>query len=408
VITPPFSLFLLVNSDRRLRPPSTSLHWPLILEKFDSCFCVFKIWKKNLLKHFQVNLLILQEAYDEACNGIIAVPAVQADLEHPDTLPDTPGVSIGHHRDCHHIAAGLVAEVYRSNAMALKVITETRDVRPHNTAREVKILTEASHSAIIKLTETFRDHEGRLVLVFPFMPLTLAKVIGSGAVPASLTLSCFHDLFSALSYLHQNGIIHRDIKPSNLLLSSKTGPACLSDFGTTWHPNFSAVDEPPDHKVLEVGTTCYRAPETLFGNRAYNTSLDMWAAGTMLVECLRTPPKPLFESRDTSEDGNQLGLILSMFKTLGTPTKETWPEAVNFSTPPFEWYQEFPGHSWEELLPDVDENARDLVEGLVCYESGKRLSAAKVSPAKFPSTSFSIMLTMSLKALEHSYFKSRE
>jgi cyclin-dependent kinase len=268
--------------------------------------------------------------------------------------------------------------VYRSKAVALKVITETRDVEPHNPAREVKILTEASHPTIIDIIETLRDQEGRLVLVFPFMPLTLAKIIGSGAVSESLTRSCFHDLFAALAYLHNNGIIHRDIKPSNLLLKAKTGPAYLSDFGTAWHPTFSAVDEPPDHKVLEVGTTCYRAPETLFGNRSYNASLDMWAAGTMLVECLRSPPKSLFESRDTSEDGNQLGLILSIFKTLGTPTKETWPEAASFSTPPFEWYQEFRGHSWEELLPGAGESAKDLVKGLVCYESGKRLTASEV------------------------------
>ena len=98
----------------------------------------------------------------------------------------------------------------------------------------------------------------------------------------------------------------------------------------------------------------------------------------MLVECLRDPPEPLFESRDTSEDGNQLGLILSMFKTLGTPTRETWPEAASFTTPPFEWYQEFPGRSWEALLPAVDEKTRELVGGLVCYESGKRLTAAEV------------------------------
>lgn len=104
----------------------------------------------------------------------------------------------------------------------------------------------------------------------------------------------------------------------------------------------------------------------------------MWAAGTMLAECLRKPPKSLFESRDTSEDGNQLGLILSIFKTIGTPTRETWPEAAGFSTPPFEWYQEFPGHEWEELLPDVGDSGRDLVGKLVCYESGQRMTAAEV------------------------------
>lgn len=216
------------------------------------------------------------------------------------------------------------------------------------------------------------------MLAFPFMPFTLAQIIESGPLPESLIRSCFHDLFSALAYLHQNGIIHRDIKPSNLLLASPTGPAFLADFGTAWHLSLSLTDEPADHKVLEVGTTCYRAPETLFGNRSYGTSLDMWAAGTMLAECLHKPPKSLFESRDTSEDGNQLGLILSMFKTLGTPTRETWPEAASFSTPPFEWYQEFQGKSWEELLPDVDEKGRDLVTRLVCYESGRRITAKEV------------------------------
>jgi len=163
-------------------------------------------------------------------------------------------------------------------------------------------------------------------------------------------------------------------------MASPTGPAKLSDFGTTWHPSFSphsSLPEPPDHKVLEVGTTCYRAPETLFGNRSYGPSLDMWAAGTMLVECLRERRHPLFESRETSEDGNQLGLILSMFKTLGTPTEETWPEAMNFTTPPFKWYQEFPGKPWKELLPNVGEVENDLVQQLVVFESGKRLTAAE-------------------------------
>jgi serine/threonine protein kinase len=241
----------------------------------------------------------------------------------------------------------------------------------------VKILQQLSQGNVIKLCETFRDQEGRLTMVFPFMPLTLAKLIGSDSVSSDIRKRCFHDLFTALAYLHGQGIIHRDVKPSNVLLASSSGPAYLSDFGTAWHPSLS-IDEPPNHKYLEVGTTCYRAPETLFGNRSYDAKLDMWAAGVMLAECLRKPPKTLFESRDTSEDGNQLGLILSIFKTLGTPTKKTWPEALAFTTPPFEWYQEFPGESWDRLLPDVDEDSKDLVKKLVVYESGWRLNASEV------------------------------
>lgn len=293
-------------------------------------------------------------------------------------VPRDPGITIGHYQDCHNLASGLVSQVYRSKAVALKVITETRNVEPHNPNREVKILSSISHPSIIQLLGTSHDSEGRLILAFPFIPFTFSQIIDSGSLAEPLVRSCFREIFSALSYLHRHGIIHRDIKPSNILLASPIGPAYLADFGTAWHPSLSLADEPVNHKVLEVGTTCYRAPETLFGNRSYGTSLDIWATGTMLVECLRKPPKPLFESRDTSEDGNQLGLVLSIFKTLGTPTKETWPEAAEFSTPPFEWYQEFPGHSWEELLPEVNEKVRDLVKRLVCYESGRRLTADEV------------------------------
>jgi cyclin-dependent kinase len=273
------------------------------------------------------------------------------------------------------VATGLISEVYRSEAVALKVIIETRDIEPHNPAREVRLLHKMSHPSIIRLIETSKDDEGRLVMVFPYMPLTLDSIIKSQALKQDNLLSYFKDLFSALGYLHNQGIIHRDVKPSNLLLASVSGPAYLADFGTAWHPTLSTSDEPSEHKILDVGTSCYRAPEALFGNRSYGTSLDIWAAGTMLAECLRKPAQALFESRDASEDGNQLGLILSMFKTLGTPTKDTWPEAVHFSTPPFEWYQEFPGHSWEELLPDTPPHLRDVVSKMVCYESGQRLTA---------------------------------
>lgn len=327
------------------------------------------------------NTATSRQAYDAACNSI-AIPEVASDRLSVFHDPIRPGITIGPYQNCHHVASGIVSEVYRSQAIALKVITETLNVEPHNPDREVKILRKLSHAFIIKLEDTFRDQDGRLVLVFPFMPLTLAKVIGSGAVPEAATRACFRNLFAALAYLHEQGIIHRDIKPSNLLLASPTGPAYISDFGTTWDPNLS-IDEREDHKVLEVGTTCYRAPETLFGNRSYGTSLDIWAAGAMFVECVRNPPKSLFESRDTSEDGNQLGLILSMFKTLGTPTRETWPEAVNFTTPPFEWYQIFPGNSWEELLPDSKEGIRGLAKKMVCYESGQRLTAAQILEQPF-------------------------
>lgn len=211
------------------------------------------------------------------------------------------------------------------------------------------------------------------------MPLTLADLLdkSTSALEKSQIRSIFTDALHALQSIHNHGIIHRDIKPSAILLSSPSGPAHLSDFGTAWHPEFSSLSEPPTAKILDIGTGPYRAPEVLFGNKAYSTAVDMWALGAMLAEAIRSPPAPLFESRLVHEDGNQLGLILSIFKTLGTPTPETWPEAKEFRVTPFELWTVFPQREWEVILPHVDAGFRDAVARLVRYD-GSRASAEEV------------------------------
>lgn len=39
----------------------------------------------------------------------------------------------------------------------------------------------------------------------------------------------------------------------------------------------------------------------------------------------------------------------------------------------------FPAQSWDDILPNVSSNGRDLARHLLCYESGQRLSAEEVS-----------------------------
>ncbi|KHN98413.1 Protein kinase-like domain protein [Metarhizium album ARSEF 1941] len=293
------------------------------------------------------------------------------------------GIRIGKYNNCTLIADGVTSEVYRSDKHVLKVIVQ-HNIEPHDPKREAAILQELhslipSAEQIINLTETFRDREQRFVLVFPYIPMTLGHVISSGSIPLHHTRSIFRDIISGLAFIHRHAIIHRDIKPSAILLQSPSGPSCISDFGTAWHPRLSSYTEPQDDKILDIGTGAYRAPEVLFGNKGYGTSVDMWALGVMLAEVVSTPPVPPFESRPAHEDGNQLGLILSIFKTMGTPTPDTWPEAKGFKVTPFELWTVFPQRDWADILPAVDGEFRDLVSRLVCFESSRRDGAEEVS-----------------------------
>ncbi|KAI1386596.1 kinase-like protein [Hypoxylon trugodes] len=318
--------------------------------------------------------------YDETCRKIpgqeTSTPTQALNASTEQDVPQSPGITIGSYRNCHYVASGVTAEVYRSKAVALKVIVETRNMEPHDPFREARIL-ERLKKPCIPLLETFRDQEQRFTLAFPFMPMSLESLIEKGTIPRNRVRKHFTEIFKALDYIHQQGIIHRDIKPSAILLESIDGPAYLSDFGTAWHPELSVFTEPADSKILDIGTGPYRSPEALFGDKSYGTSVDMWGAGTMLAECCRNTPRPLFESRAAHEDGNQLGLILSIFKTIGSPTRESWPEAATFKTPPFDMYQVFEGQTWENILPDVDEDFRELIVSLVVYNTKIRATAAQ-------------------------------
>lgn len=296
----------------------------------------------------------------------------------------TDGTTIGSYTNCTPIADGVTSTVYRSSdgQTALKVITTHQPLPPHSPSREIAIL-RTLHPPCIPLLDAFRDQHQYQVLAFPYKPLTLETLLlktQPNPLSTHQAKSIFADVLRALADIHAAGIIHRDIKPSAILLDSPTGPAYLADFGTAWHPRLSASEEPAaDGKILDIGTGAYRAPEVLFAHKAYGTGVDMWACGVMLAECLSAPARPPFESRPAHEDGNQLGLILSVLKTMGSPTRETWPEAAAFKVSPFEMWNVFPQREWAEILPDVDPAWRDMIASTVRYS--KRATAEEVIPS---------------------------
>ncbi|MCJ1275315.1 hypothetical protein MMC21_003116 [Puttea exsequens] len=314
---------------------------------------------------------------------------------------------IGPFPNCTYHTTGLFSTIYKTHqstpphqSLALKLTTPSQTHPPHNSKREARILsTAAPHPAIIPLLAT-HTHSTHFLLVFPFHPLDLASLLRYNPPPSpTQQRTILHALFSGLAHCHAQGIIHRDVKPSNILLASPAGPAYLADFGIAYLASDPAC-EPPDEKITDVGTTCYRPPELLFGRRDYGVEVDLWAAGCVVAEVVRRGGDggggggrkggwegggeegewSLFEA---GEMGSELALVRSVFETLGTPDEERWLDTQNLPDWGKMTFVEFPGKTWSEILPDATAEGRDLVSQLVRYQSTERLSAQDVLKHEF-------------------------
>ncbi|KAL2869327.1 putative cell division protein kinase (Ctk1) [Aspergillus lucknowensis] len=338
-----------------------------------------------------------REEYDLLCQK--AIDAAEATASEPSHLvPAEPGndtsaigwgtsENIGKYNACLHHFDGLHSTIYRAKdeggtLVALKITIPHLLEAPHDAKREAQLLREVASDHVIPLLETFKLDGGRFVLVFPFKRHDFETLLRQGTLTAAQTRSILRDIFSALESLHRIGVIHRDIKPANILLDSPSGPAYLADFGIAWRKGTIGA-EPAEKKITDVGTTCYRPPEVLFGFKGYGVTLDLWAAGCVVAEAVAVGHKQLF---DAGPVGSDLSLIQSIFTTLGTPDASIWPETERLP----DWgkieFHKYPAKRWDEVIQGASSKGRDLVSKLVRYESSQRISAAE--------------------ALQHPYFSS--
>ncbi|KAL0575784.1 hypothetical protein V5O48_006181 [Marasmius crinis-equi] len=245
---------------------------------------------------------------------------------------------------------------------------------PHDIFKEARILKGLNHENIITILDVFNDtNESALSIWMPFIPFSLSQLLDSPSLssPSSssssssheqtrfqiICTSITHQLFSALTYLHESQkIAHRDIKPTNVLLT-KEGCVQLIDFGITWREDETEEDKKGDlwpefrgegkgkGMYFEVSTGPYRAPELLFGTRSYNAfAIDRWSLGCVLAEFF-TPLAPSSSNSNSDDDSffsssssnshyrtplfdgtrGEIGLAWSIFKILGTPNETSWP-----------------------------------------------------------------------------------
>jgi len=176
------------------------------------------------------------------------------------------------------IAAGSTSRVQsavrRSDGepVALKILN-CRDEEMLRVAQaEYEMLKGLNHPNIIGAVD-FHIAAGHGVLVLERMSGgTLRQVVANASTKGLDEATCrsfTHQLCSAVSYLHAQGILHRDIKPENVLVSGDGTRICLADF------NCATLVA---HALTPAGTLLYSAPEVVQGQAA-SEAADMWGIG---------------------------------------------------------------------------------------------------------------------------------
>jgi len=235
---------------------------------------------------------------------------------------------------------------------------------PSSALREICILKELKHKNIVRLHDVMHS-ERRLTLVFEYCDQDLKKYFDScqGEVDDAVVKSFMFQLLRGLAFCHSRNVLHRDLKPQNLLIN-KDGELKLADFGLA-----RAFGIPVRCYSAEVVTLWYRPPDVLMGAKLYSTSIDMWSAGCIFAE-IANGGRPLFPGSDIDDQ------LRRIFKVLGAPSDETWPNASNLPDyKDFSHLQSGGPVSLVVVVPKLSAAGRDLLQKLLVLNPAHRISA---------------------------------
>ena len=175
---------------------------------------------------------------------------------------------------------------------------------------ECHLLSQTRHPNIVQfLGVCFEEGSQFPILVMEFLPTNLTSCLERyGILPDEINFSILHDVSLGLVYLHGQTpvIVHRDLSANNVLLSTNM-TAKISDLGVARILNLTPLQV---SRMTETpGTPAYMPPEVMVANPHYDTSVDVFSFGIMMIHTF-TAEWPLPSIGPTRIDpANPNGLI---------------------------------------------------------------------------------------------------
>ena len=152
---------------------------------------------------------------------------------------------------------------------------------------ECRLLSQIRHPNIVQfLGVYFQEGAQAPILVMELLPTNLTNCIKQyGIFPEEISYSILHDVAVALHYLHGQTppILHRDLSSNNVLLTSNM-KAKISDLGVARILNLTPLQV--SCMTQTPGTPAYMPPEVMTANPQYDTSIDIFSYGILIIHIL--------------------------------------------------------------------------------------------------------------------------
>ena len=156
--------------------------------------------------------------------------------------------------------------------------------------RECGVVAELSHQNTVRVYDFGTADDGTLYIAMEFVRgVSLAKVIGQGALSVDRALNIAEQMCHALHEAHELGIVHRDLKPDNVILTqhgTQQDFVKILDFGIAVRLSVGGQHETKlTQQGMILGTPPYMSPEQFTGAPVTRQS-DIYSIGIILYEAL--------------------------------------------------------------------------------------------------------------------------
>ncbi|WP_437337887.1 protein kinase domain-containing protein [Sorangium sp. So ce394] len=190
--------------------------------------------------------------------------------------------------------SGGMGEVFRARdnatgqAVAVKVMLARHAGERARFEREVRLLSELSHPAIVQFVAHGQTPDGEPYLAMEWLEgEDLRARLARGMLGVDESIALAARVAAALATAHARGVVHRDLKPSNLFLpAGDVALVKVLDFGIAHLGDVTRLTR----TGAILGTPGYMAPEQAGGAGALDARADVFALGCVLYECLTGTP----------------------------------------------------------------------------------------------------------------------